>query len=104
MPRYCLDVFPEVAFGVISDEAAAYFNNTFYLADDVFLTVEDDIIAYFNFSLNIVAMNNESELIDLVVQRYTHRLPILFHFWSPHPIEFIFDLEEIKFPYLNGST
>lgn len=103
MPRYCLDVFPSVAFGVITDEAAAYFNNTIYLSDEIFLTIEDEIISYFNFSLNIVIIQNESDLVDLVVQRYSNKEPILFHFWSPHPIEFIFDLEEIKFPYVNGS-
>ncbi len=87
---------PGVLFGDFSEADAAYFNNTIYVGSAAWEPFDQQIIAYFNWKLTIVNLSGEDELLDLVVDKYARKEPVLFYFWKPHPLHDALDLVKIQ--------
>ncbi len=99
MPRFVLNDMPDALFGDFSDPVvAAFFNNTVYVGDQDWLSVQYDIITQNNFSLNVVQLPGEDELMDLLTTTYARKQPLLFYFWSPHLLPANIQLIRVQLP------
>jgi glycine betaine/proline transport system substrate-binding protein len=96
VPRYVQDYASEVLFGTFSEQAADYFNHTFYLGSSAWTTEDQAIIDYNHWDLTIKNLTGEYEFLELLLDRYSKNEPILFYFWKPHPIHQILDLVKIQ--------
>jgi glycine betaine/proline transport system substrate-binding protein len=99
IPRYVLTDVPGALFGDFADpDVAAYFNNTVYVGDQDWLSIQYEIIAQNNFSLNVVELPGEDELMDLLYTHYAQKQPLLFYFWSPHLLPAHIQLIRVQLP------
>jgi glycine betaine/proline transport system substrate-binding protein len=99
IPRYVLTDVPDALFGDFADpDVAAYFNNTVYVGDQDWLSIQYEIIAQNNFSLNVVELPGEDELMDLLYTHYEQKQPLLFYFWSPHLLPAHIQLIRVQLP------
>ena len=98
-----LDVYPSVFWGNFNETVAKYFNNTYYTPYLEWSVSDYAIIDAMKYNLTIVALDGEANLVARIRQAHDAREPILFYFWSPHPLAQELQLFRLGFPLMSKS-
>eukprot|EP00029_Vermamoeba_vermiformis_P007684 TRINITY_DN3392_c0_g1_i1.p1 TRINITY_DN3392_c0_g1~~TRINITY_DN3392_c0_g1_i1.p1 ORF type:complete len:692 (-),score=52.73 TRINITY_DN3392_c0_g1_i1:57-2132(-) len=101
VPSYVLDVYPSVYWGNFNETIAAYFNNTYYTPYLDWSVSDLKIIQTMGYNLTVVELGGEANHMARIREAHTRREPMLFYFWSPHPLAQELQLFRLGFPLMN---
>jgi glycine betaine/proline transport system substrate-binding protein len=101
VPSYVLDVYPGVFWGNFNETIAAYFNNTYYTPYLQWSVSDLKIIETMGYNLSVVELGGEENHIARIREAHNKREPLLFYFWSPHPLAQELQLFRLGFPLMN---
>jgi len=105
VPTYLVDDEPALATWEGLKEHATLFRTPatggrgqFLQGDPTWLYRDQEIIAALGLDLQVVSTGSEEALIAAVESAYTHREPVLFYFWTPHPLQGKHAFTEVQLP------
>jgi glycine betaine/proline transport system substrate-binding protein len=67
-------------------------------ADPTFVQFDADIIRNLGFDFEVVFAGSEQAIVDAVENAVANEEPLLFYFWTPHPLHARFDLTRVALP------
>jgi glycine betaine/proline transport system substrate-binding protein len=107
VPSYVIAEHPSLATweGFEDPAAAALFetpasggHGQFLGGDPTFTQYDADIIRNLGLDFQVVYAGSEDAIIDALKTAVEQHQPLLFYFWTPHPVQTLFDLARVALP------
>eukprot|EP01124_Arcella_intermedia_P009259 TRINITY_DN16033_c0_g1_i1.p1 TRINITY_DN16033_c0_g1~~TRINITY_DN16033_c0_g1_i1.p1 ORF type:complete len:600 (-),score=107.75 TRINITY_DN16033_c0_g1_i1:10-1566(-) len=100
--EFVLKEEPRTAVSYFYDNptVTSVFNNTFYGGSSTWTTYESQIISTSNYSLEVVYLGGEEQILQKLIESTTATVkqPMLFYFWTPHGVFADYSLFRVALP------
>lgn len=92
------EAFTDPAIATLFETPASDGHGQFLGGDPTFTQYDADIIRNLGLDFQVVYAGSEDAIIDAVRNAVEQHAPLLFYFWTPHPIQTLFDLTRVALP------